>query len=73
MKFKVCLEFEQNVVKKLPSFVKLVSPFRKPYKQHIFGEVCCLFDLVHLLIESSLVAWLWLTSNQAGLLKQETS
>ena len=26
----------------------------------IFGEVCCLFDLVHLLIESSLVAWLWL-------------
>ena len=35
-KFKACLEFEQNVVKQLPSFVKLVSPFRKPYKQHFW-------------------------------------
>ena len=47
------------VVEKLPSFVKLVSPFRKPI--NIFGEVCCFFNLAHLLIESSLVAWLWLT------------
>ena len=60
MKFKVCLEFEQNVVETLPSFVKLLSPFRKPYINSIF-EVCCFFDLVHLLIESSLVAQLWLT------------
>ena len=29
-KFKECLEFEQCVVEKLPSFVKLVFPFRKP-------------------------------------------
>ena len=29
MKFKECLHFEQSVVEKLPSFVKLVSPFRK--------------------------------------------
>ena len=27
----------------------------------IFGELCCLFDLAHLLIESSLVAWLRFT------------
>ena len=53
MKFKECLEFEQNVVEKLPFFVKLVSPFRKT---SIFGEVCCFFGLAHLLIESSLVA-----------------
>ena len=30
MKFKKCLQFEQSVVEKLPSYVKLVSPFRKP-------------------------------------------
>ena len=60
MKFKVCLEFEQNVVEKLPSFVKLVY-LSESLINSIFGEVCCFFDLVHLLIESSLVAWLWLT------------
>ena len=51
-------EFQQSVVvlvEKLPSFVKLAFPFRKP----IFGEVCCFFDLANLLSESSLVAWLW--------------
>ena len=37
---------------------KLVSPFRKPINQHF---LVYLFDLVHPLIESSLVAWLWLT------------
>ena len=34
-KFKECLEFEQCVVEKLPSLVKLVSPFRKPSNQHV--------------------------------------
>ena len=56
---RVLIEFEQNVVEQLPSFAKLVSPFRKPRNQH-FGEVCCFFDFAHLLIESSLVAQLWL-------------
>ena len=36
LKFKECLEFEQSVVVKLPSFVKLVSPFRKPIYKSTF-------------------------------------
>ena len=43
------LTTQQSVVEKLPSFVKLVSPFRKPINQHIISvEVCCFFDLTHL-------------------------
>ena len=39
IKFKDCLDFRQNVVEKLPSFVKLVSPFRKPiYKAAFLGS-----------------------------------
>ena len=55
-KFKECLEFERNVVEKLPTSVILVSPFRKPKNQDFY----CFFGLAYLLIESSLVAWLWL-------------
>ena len=41
----------------------------------IFGEVFCLFDLAHLPLENSLVAWLQLTileCNEISLLKQKT-
>ena len=54
----------QNVVEKLPSFVKLISPFRKPIyiNQHILDvDICCFFDLdhlIHLLMESSLIGWM---------------
>ena len=34
--FKECLQSEQSVVEKLPSFVKLVSPFQKPINQHFW-------------------------------------
>ena len=35
IKFKECLQFQQNVVEKLPSFVEfIVSPFRKSTNQH---------------------------------------
>ena len=36
VKFKECLEFKQSIVVKLPSFVKLVSPFRKAINQHFW-------------------------------------
>ena len=43
MKFKVCLEFEQNVVKKLSSFVKLVSPFRTAFLvKFVVSQICLL-------------------------------
>ena len=35
MTCKVQYNFHQSVVEKLPSLVKLVSPFRKPINQHI--------------------------------------
>ena len=54
VKFKECLQFEQSVVEKVSSFVKLVSPFRKPINQH-----CEVYDLTHLPLESFLVACLW--------------
>ena len=44
VKFKKCLEFEQNVVKKLSPFVKLVSPFRKPYTQHFWWSLLFLWS-----------------------------
>ena len=36
IKFKKCLQFEQSIVEKLSSFVKLVSHFRKPINQHFW-------------------------------------
>ena len=56
MKFKECLEFEQSVVEKLPSFVKLV--------QYAYKSAFLVRFVVSLILHicswrSSLVAWLW--------------
>ena len=49
VKFKECLQFKQNVVEMLPSFVKLVFCCRKRINQHFWGGlICCCFDLTHL-------------------------
>ena len=54
----VTCKFEPEWAEKLPSLVKLVSPFWKPIIQHFWWGLL-LFDLTHLPLENSLVAWLW--------------
>ena len=61
---KSAYNLNQSIVEKLPSFVKIASPFKKPilYKSAFLVGLICFCDLTHLLLASqeSVVAWLWL-------------
>lgn len=52
---KNIFNLNHSVVERLLPFLKLESFCRKP---SISGGVCCFFSLTHLLLRSSLVAWL---------------
>ena len=71
IKSKECLQFEQSVVEKFLSFVKLVSPARKP---HFWSNLWLLWSYIYLALESFLVAWLHMWEfSQIGLLQKDTS
>ena len=73
------LTISKSLVEKLPSFVKLVSPFRKPiYSAFLVRFVVSFFDPTQLPLDSSLVAWLWCSNarnvySQMSLLKDEAN
>ena len=57
--FKKCLQFEQCVVEKLPSFVKLLAIFfQKSYKSVFLVRFVVSYKLTHLPMESFLCCML---------------